>query len=197
MKDIKKLLEIRNTLKKSKPNYLRQDAHKKKRIPQNWRKPRGLQSKMRCKLRGYRKSPEVGFGTPKAVWGFSREGLKPVMINTMSDVKKLTKDSIAVICSTMGTKKRIAVVAEIKKLGVKIQGINDPEKYLKSSQESFQKRKEDKKRKEDEKKDRTKKAEEKKNKKKDIEKEVKEAETDKDKKDVEKKEKDKMLISTA
>ena len=53
----KDLLEFRKKIKAKKPNFIRQDAHKKGEIKKKWRRPKGLQSKMRLHKRGYRKSP--------------------------------------------------------------------------------------------------------------------------------------------
>ena len=60
-------LEIRQKIKSRKPNYLRQDAHKLKKLAKKWRKHRGMHSKMRLKLRSYRKKPEIGYVSPKNV----------------------------------------------------------------------------------------------------------------------------------
>ena len=47
MAETKKLLELRKKIKGKKPNFIRQDAHKHKRLARKWRKPKGIQSKMR------------------------------------------------------------------------------------------------------------------------------------------------------
>ena len=47
----KKMLELRAKLKKKKPRFIRQDAHKIKRIDKSWRKPRGKDSKIKQNLK--------------------------------------------------------------------------------------------------------------------------------------------------
>ena len=49
MNDIQRLLELRKRIKRKKPEFIRQDAHKKKSLESKWRKPKGLHSKMREK----------------------------------------------------------------------------------------------------------------------------------------------------
>ncbi|MFQ6119435.1 MAG: eL32 family ribosomal protein, partial [Methanosarcinales archaeon] len=41
-KDKKRLLKVRKKQKKKKPKFKRTDSHKKKKLKDNWRKPRGL-----------------------------------------------------------------------------------------------------------------------------------------------------------
>ena len=46
----KKLLEVRKILKDKKPDFKQQNFGKKKKIADKWKRPRGLQSKMRHKF---------------------------------------------------------------------------------------------------------------------------------------------------
>jgi len=52
-----------------KPQFKRQDYHKKKRTPESWRRPRGQLSKQRRGVKGKGPKVEAGFRTPKAVRG--------------------------------------------------------------------------------------------------------------------------------
>ena len=59
------MLEVRKNLKAKKPNFLRQNAVDKKRVPMNYRKPRGCSSRMRIGKAGYplKVSPGYQSGT--------------------------------------------------------------------------------------------------------------------------------------
>ena len=83
-------LSLRKVIKKKKPKYSRQDSHKKAKLGDKWRKPKGIQSKMRLHKRGYKRSPEVGFGSPKSVRGLSPEGFEIIHVNSLSDIGKIT-----------------------------------------------------------------------------------------------------------
>ena len=61
MMSIKELLELRKQIKNKKPDFIRQDAHKKKKLGKKWRKARGLHSKIRLKLRGRGKFVSNGY----------------------------------------------------------------------------------------------------------------------------------------
>jgi len=199
---IKELLEKRKSLKSKKPEFIYQDAHKKVRIPWKWRRPRGSGSKMRIGHRGYKRPLEVGWGSQKEVKGLDKNGLMPVLVHNAAELAKLDpKKDAVVIGSGVGAKKKITIIEQAAKKGLKISNFKDAEKFAKDAKESVEKRKKEKQQvKEDrEKKKETAKKDAEKKKSKE-EKEAKKDEeapaTEEEKKLEEKKEKDKMLIST-
>jgi large subunit ribosomal protein L32e len=193
MKEVKELLKIRKELKKKKPDFMRQDAHKKKRLKTSWRRSRGSQSKMRLELKGYRRNIEIGWGSPKAVYGLSKEGLKKVIVNNVNDLKKIdSKKEGAVISGSVGLRKKLEIVKEAETLKIKILNIKDPQKFIKDSEESRAKEKQEK---EERQKEKEKKKTDKKKEKKKEEKTIEEAVevSDEEKKKQDKEEKDKLL----
>jgi len=107
--DMAKLLEIRKKIKSKKPKYVRQDIHKKKRIPENWRKPRGAQSKVRLKMRGRRARVETGYGSPAETKNLSHDVKIVVVCRNPKEVEKLTNKH-AIIMGRIGMKKRIMII---------------------------------------------------------------------------------------
>lgn len=184
----KKLLEQRKTLKSKKPKFSRQDSHKKPKLGTKWRRPKGLQSKMRLNRRGYKRSISKGWKSPKAVRGLDKTGLHPIMVQTLNQLKNIDKESQSIIISAVvGKKKKIDIVKEALKLNLQI--INfDAKVYLekvekelkekKAAKEEKEKKKEEKKKKEEPKKKET----------------IEEALTEEEKEQQEKKERDKELI---
>lgn len=179
------MLDIRKSSKAKKPTFLRQDSHKKGEISNNWRKPKGLQSKMRLKKKGYPRSIEIGWKSPTLVRGLTQDGLKPVIVNNVKDLEN-QKDVGLIISKSVGKKKRVEILNKAKELSLKVINI-DSEKYLKSVTEFMESKKKQKKVKVDEK---AKKVEKKKETKKDDKPKEEEIEN-KAKED--KKEKDKIL----
>ena len=185
--ELKEILDLRNKRKKKKPDFIRQDFHKK-RLKEKWKKPKGLQSKVRLRLKGKPRRVSTGFGAPKKVKGLHRNGLKPVLINSLKDIDKINKENEgAVIGRGVGLKKRYSIVKKLKELQIAVLNIKDVEKYLKKIEDGLNVRKEKKK-----------KLKEKKEKKKKEEKPKKEEKlaeklTEEEKKEKGKKEKDKIL----
>jgi large subunit ribosomal protein L32e len=161
--ELKELLDKRTTLKSKKPAFLKQDAHKLKRLKKNWRQPRGRHSKMRKKLRSYRRQPSMGFSSPKAVRNLTKEGHKLILVHNISDLDNL-KEPIT-IAATVGNHKKIEMLKKAKEKKLKVLNVKDVDKFIKEAEEKLKARKELKKKKhstkEKSKAERLKKAEEK------------------------------------
>ncbi|MCB9362442.1 50S ribosomal protein L32e [Candidatus Woesearchaeota archaeon] len=186
---MKELLDIRKAVKSKKPTFSRQDSHKKPKLGTVWRRPKGLQSKMRLMKRGYKRRPEVGWGSPKSVKGLSPEGLMPVSIASAADVEALdAKKDGAMLKRTLGTRKKSEIVKALVARKITILNMKNPDEFLKGLEKKVAEKKavktEAKKQKEARKKELSKKAEEKKEEK---------IETAEDKKKEEKTTKDKII----
>lgn len=118
-------LDLRNEMNKRKPKFIRQDNKKKKRIKSNWRKPRGIDSKLRLQFRGHAVVVKVGYKAPADVRGMNREGLIEIKINNVQDLKQLDEKSIGVVASTVGMKKKLAIIEEANKINVKLSNADD------------------------------------------------------------------------
>jgi len=188
---------IRDVLKKRKKVFLRQDHQKKKKLRKVWRYPRGIHSKLRHRLRGYGIIVKPGYKTPKILRERTIDGYKIFTIKNKNDleiIKKLSKDDkIAVrIASKIGNKKRIALLEEIKKTGLKCD-FNIEKQLLKIKKELEEKKKE----KREEKAKAGEKGEEKQKVQRETKKEEKEekSEESKDQKEIEKEEFEKIIRS--
>ena len=129
---IQELVNLRNKMKANKPAFIRHDAHKKKRVSTNWRRPKGHQNKMRLHMKGYRRGRSTGFGSPVLAKGLSRTGLVQNLINTMKDFEGLdkVKDGI-IIGRTVGNRKKALLVEFAQKQGFAILNIT-ADKFNKS-----------------------------------------------------------------
>lgn len=123
-------LAVRNSLKRRKPSFIRQDAHKRKRLGLKWRRPRGIHSKMREQQKGRRVSPRIGFGAPRDVRGLTREGFVPIMVVRPEDLDKVQQPFT--IAHTVGLKKRVAIVKIAVEKKLRILNIKDPQAFLSS-----------------------------------------------------------------
>ena len=185
MKTIKELLEVRKQIKSKKPNFIRQDAHKKKRLSKEWRRPKGLHSKIRLNLGGRAKKVAVGYRSPKKVRGLHKSGLQQHIIRSMGDLEGLdAKKNCLIISSSLGDKNRVLILKKSKELGFNISNIKNPDEYIKGVEDRLSLRKKIKK--EKEKKGKETKVEK-------NEEKLAEKVKEEDKKEAEKKEKDKIL----
>lgn len=189
--------------KSRKPRFKRQDLHKRPRLDDRWRKARGSDAKMRTGLRGYGRSPNVGWGSPADAKGLDKDGFREIHVHKLSDIKVLDpKKDVAVISHTVGLRKKIELIKELMKTKIKIHNYKDPKKFL---EQADRKLKEKKKEKEARIKDKQKKKEEIEEKKKEEEESQKEESTEEDglaekveedQREKEKKDKDKIITKS-
>ncbi len=103
--DEERLLARRRTV--GKPQFKRQDYHKKKRTPESWRRPRGQLSKQRRGIKGKGPKVQAGYRTPEAVRGKHPSGFEEVYVETPDDLEGVDGDHEAVrIASSVGARKR-------------------------------------------------------------------------------------------
>lgn len=127
MTDTKRLLEQRRLLKKRTPNFRRQESHCRKKLKTNWRKPMGIQSKLRLRKAGKTKMVAVGYGGPAAVRGLTRDGRSAAVVSTLADIEKLSKEkgSVAILARAVGTRKRLQLLEAARKSSLDFVNVKD------------------------------------------------------------------------
>lgn len=138
-------LKVRKQLKAKKPNFIREDYQKRACIPLPWRKPRGLHSKMRHRFAGHRALVDPGYGSPKEAFGLHPSGYEQILVHTLNELQKLnSKTQGAILGSTIGLPRKIALLTKAKALGIRVLNVKDIDAELKIIQDSITKRKETK-----------------------------------------------------
>jgi large subunit ribosomal protein L32e len=93
--------------RQGKPQFNRQDYHKKKRTPTSWRQPRGNLSKQRRGIKGKGATVEAGYRSPTAARGLHPSGFEEVRVHNTDDLEGVDPDTEAVrIASGVGARKR-------------------------------------------------------------------------------------------
>ncbi len=116
-----RLLRVRKKQKAKKPEFKRADAHKKKRLDDNWRKPRGLHNKSRKHIKGKAKVAHPGYGSPASVRGMHPSGFREILIHTPQELEGVDASTTAVrIGGGVGWKKRTVIEERAQELGIKV-----------------------------------------------------------------------------
>lgn len=103
-------LKLRSRLKSKKPTFRRQESWRYKRVSQVWRKPDGVDSKMRRKVRGWPAQAEIGYRGPRKARNLHPSGYKEVSVRNVDDLAKVDPSTQAVrISHTVGMKKRAEI----------------------------------------------------------------------------------------
>lgn len=185
--ETKKALELRKEIKARKPEFLAQDAHKKSRIANRWRRPRGIHSKMRLGKISYRACVRTGYGSPCEVKGLDKNGLVPILVANAEQISKIDKKKQSALFAKVGKRTRIEMLKKAKEMGISIINVKNIDDEIKKIEDTVKIRKEEKSKQKEVKK----KKEKDKKETKDIEKKIEESEDEK--KEREKKEKDRVL----
>ena len=196
-------IEQRKAIKKRKPDFRRQDAHKKKRISRTgYRKSRGLQSKVRLNKRSYVKKANLGYGSPSAAKNLHPSGLLPFVVDNVGLLERINPELEGIIISsTVGARKKIEILKKASELKITVLNVKDSKSFIESAESDLKERKEKRAeiKKKQKKKEEKKKSEEKKKDEKEAESSQESAEenkpsgTEEEKKLAENKEKNKIL----
>ncbi len=105
-----------------KPTFQRQGKHRKAKLKKTgWRKPRGIYSHLRDGYKWMGKKPKIGYRNDKDKRELHPSGLYEIMIKNLNDLKNADpKKNIGRIAATVGNKKKIQIVEEAKKIGLRI-----------------------------------------------------------------------------
>src|SRR3990170_6396196 len=111
-----KALKARKRAKNKKPAFVRSESWRYMKLKESWRRPRGLDNKMRRKIKGWPPTVSVGYKGPKAARGLHPSGYREVLVHNAKETSKIDpKTQAARIAHTVGKNKRAQIIAEAKK----------------------------------------------------------------------------------
>ncbi len=117
----KELLELRARVKARKPEFVRQESWRYKRVKESWRKPKGIDSHMRLQVKGWPPIVKIGYRGPKVARHLHPSGYRDVLIHNIKELSMLDPSRDAVrIASTVGARKRKLILEKAKELGIKV-----------------------------------------------------------------------------
>lgn len=91
------------------------------RVKPSWRKPKGIDNRVRKKFRGAIKMPKIGYKGDKLLRHLLPNGFKKALVRNVKDVEALTSVNrvyCGEIAKTVGAKKRVDIVNRAAELGV-------------------------------------------------------------------------------
>lgn len=116
-----KAMKLKKRFKARKPNFVRPESWRYYRLKENWRRPRGLDHKVRLKYAGWPPAAGIGYRTPKIARGMHPSGYKEVLVFNADQLKELDPETEVVrIAHAVGMRKRAKIIAEARKKKMKI-----------------------------------------------------------------------------
>ena len=118
---LRELVAKRKEASESRPAFVRQESWRYVRIHPEWRKPKGVDSKMRRQDKGWPPLVRVGYRGPAGARGLHPSGHYEVLVHRPADLDGLVPGrDVARIGRTVGAKKRDAILARATELGIRV-----------------------------------------------------------------------------
>ena len=117
----KELLQLRKKIADKRPEFVRQESWRYKKLAPNWRRPKGKDNKMRKQVSGVPPLVKVGYKGPRKSRGLHPSGYNDILVFNTRDLTNIdSKKDAARIAHGVGNKKRIDIVTEALRLKIKI-----------------------------------------------------------------------------
>ncbi|MDA4115945.1 MAG: 50S ribosomal protein L32e [Thaumarchaeota archaeon] len=120
-KELLELLELRKSVADARPRFVRPESWRYVRLHPEWRKPKGLDNKIRKSFKGYPKRVKIGYGGPAKARGYHPSGHLDVLVHNPAQLDELIPERDAVrIGRRVGAKKRAAILKRATELGLRV-----------------------------------------------------------------------------
>ncbi len=127
--DGKKLLKSK---KKKHPKFLRQNYGRigRKRVKDNWRRPRGQNNKKRIKIKTFGALPKIGYKNPDSIRGMHPSGVFEMLVSNKKEVDIAKQENYGAIRIRANVSKRNkALLSDYAvSLGLKVLNKKDKQK---------------------------------------------------------------------
>ncbi|KAK3333621.1 ribosomal protein L32e [Podospora appendiculata] len=110
-------------VKKHTKKFSRHQSDRFKCVKANWRKPKGIDNRVRRRFKGQAVMPGIGYGSNKKTRHMMPSGHKAFLVSNVKDIELLlmhNKTFAAEIAHNVSSRKRIDIIARAKQLSVKV-----------------------------------------------------------------------------
>ncbi|KAJ3193741.1 60S ribosomal protein L32, partial [Entophlyctis luteolus] len=109
-------------VKKRTNKFNRHQSDRYVKLDSSWRKPKGIDNRVRRRFKGQIAMPKIGYGSNKKTKHMLPNGFKKFIVNNVGDLDLLlmhNRSYAAEIARTVSAKKRVAIVKRALQLDVK------------------------------------------------------------------------------
>ena len=118
---LKELVAKRAQISENRPKFVRQESWRYVRIHPEWRKPKGVDNKVRRQDKGWPSLVRVGYRGPAGARGLHPSGHYEAIVHRSADLEGLVPGrDVARIGRTVGAKKRDMILERATELGIRV-----------------------------------------------------------------------------
>lgn len=110
-------------VKKRTKTFKRHQSDRFKTVKESWRKPKGIDNRVRRRFRGQAAMPKIGYGSAKATRHMLPSGFRKVLINNVAELEMLMMQNrvyAAEVAHGVSAKTRALIVKRAKELNIKV-----------------------------------------------------------------------------
>jgi len=124
--EIKKEMKPRRRIRRKKPKFVRPESWRYVRLKENWRRPRGLDHKMRLRYQGWPPRVCSGYGGPRVTRGLHSSGYREILAHNVEELEGVDpRIQVVRIAHTVGKRKKARILAEAKKKKIFILNVKE------------------------------------------------------------------------
>ncbi|KAI9008003.1 60S ribosomal protein L32 [Gaertneriomyces sp. JEL0708] len=110
-------------VKKRTKKFKRHQSDRYKKVDESWRKPKGIDNRVRRRFKGQIAMPKIGYGSNQKTRHLLPNGFKKFLVKNTSDLELLLMHNrvyAAEIAHNISSRKRIAILERAAQLNVKV-----------------------------------------------------------------------------
>ncbi|BES98470.1 ribosomal protein L32' [Nesidiocoris tenuis] len=114
-------------LKKRTKKFTRHQSDRYVKIKRNWRKPKGIDNRVRRRFKGQFLMPSIGYGSNKKTKHMLPTGFKKVLVHNVKELEILMMQNrkfCAEIAHAVSSKKRKSIVERAQQLSIRVTNAN-------------------------------------------------------------------------
>ncbi|PVD34205.1 hypothetical protein C0Q70_05471 [Pomacea canaliculata] len=114
-------------VKKRTKKFIRHQSDRYDRVKSNWRKPKGIDNRVRRRFKGQYLMPNIGYGSDKKSRHVCPDGFKKFLVRNVKELEILLMQNrrfSAEIAHCVSSRKRKAIVERAQQLSIKITNPN-------------------------------------------------------------------------
>merc|ERR1712111_212250 len=114
-------------VKKRTKKFIRHQSDRYGKVKSNWRKPKGIDNRVRRRFKGQYKMPNIGYGTANRCKHLTPEGFKRFVVRNVRELEILMMQNRTVaaeIAHNVSSRKRKDIVERAQQLAIKVTNPN-------------------------------------------------------------------------